>query len=363
MSNWLQSSFDFSPVADGADLDSSLKEYSHMKKLRMTVVLGLVSLAIPSFARADFYEAVNLVSDVPGLALITDPLLSNPWGVAISASSPFWVANAASSTATLYAGTDETNFTKNPLEVQIPGGRPAGQIFNGNGAEFGGTRFIFSGLNGTINGWSSGTTAALEVTVDGAAYTGLAMGTSSAGQDLLFAANVRAGSVDVFDTNYQQVDTGGGFSDPDLDPKFHPFNVQNFGGVLFVTYENTVERDRDGVVNMFDTDGNFLGRFADGGTLNSPWGLALAPADFGEFSNAMLVGGFGDGRISAFDPNTGDFLGLLKDDDGNPWVFERLWTLTFGNGGSGGAANTLYFAAGINNEVNGLFGLVRPGSK
>lgn len=328
---------------------------------RITVLGALAMLALtPSGGWADSYQATFLVSNVPGMAEITDPLLQNPWGVSFSSSSPFWISNAGSSTSTLYSGDVNGNpLTKAGLEVSIPGGPPTGQVNNSTG-DFGGAIFIFAGINGTLSAWSGGTQAALVATVDGASYRGLALGTDSTGANLLYAANVRGGTVDVFDANFQLVDNGGAFTDPDLDPDFTPFNVVNFGGVLMVTYKSISDPDEGGAINMFDTDGNFLGRFTDGGTLNAPWGLALAPDTFGEFSGALLVGGFGDGRISAFDPNTGDFLGLLKDSEGNPWVFERLWALIFGNGGSGGDPNTLYFTAGINAQQDGLFGSLLP---
>jgi len=285
--------------------------------------------------------------------------LKNPWGMAFGPTGPFWAANAGTSTATIYSGSDASDFTKLSLEVSIPGGNPSGLVFNSTN-DFGNSLFIFAGLNGTINSWSGGTTADLQATVDGAVYTGIAMGTNSEGLDFLYAANAVAGTVDVFDASFQLVDTAGAFTDPDLDANFSPFNIVNIGGTLLVTYLNSADEDHGGIINQFDMDGNFLRRFAEGGSLNAPWGLATAPENFGEFGNALLVGGFGDGRISAFDPNTGAFLGLLKDDDGNPWVFERLWTLKFGNGGQGGDPGILYFTAGINDEQDGLFGSLQP---
>ena len=328
----------------------------------IAVLGGLALLAlIPALGRAGSYQATFLVSDIPDLALITDPSLINPWGVSFSATSPFWVSNAGTSTATLYSGSDDTNFAKNSLVVSIPGGAPSGQV-NNSTTDFGGAHFIFAGLNGTINSWSSGTVADLRATVPDAGYTGITMGADSAGNNLLFAANHRAGTIDVFDADFNLVDSGNSFIDPDLDPSFTPFNVQNIGGTVYVMYQSLDTPAQGGVVNMFDTDGNFQGRFTNGGSLNAPWGITIAPDDFGQFSNAVLVGGFGDGRISAFDANTGAFIDFLKDDDGNPWVFDHLWTLTFGNGGSGGDPSTLYFTAGINNEQDGLFGSFTPGS-
>jgi uncharacterized protein (TIGR03118 family) len=331
---------------------------------RTLVAIGLAVLALaPIRALADSYDATYLVSNIPGMAQITDPLLTNPWGITYLPTGPFWVANEGSDSSTVYSGdVNGSPFMKSPTEVTIPGGRPTGIVSN-SGSAFAGARFIFAALNGTINSWSSGSQAVLRATVPGAFYTGLAIGTDSASNNRLYAANVTAGTIDVFDTNYQQVDTGGAFSDPDLPPGFAPFNVQRIhANILVVTYVNTQDRDHGGVINGFDTDGNLLGRFAEGGSLNAPWGLALAPAGFGQFSHALLVGNFGDGHISAFNPHTGEFLGLLLDANGNPWYFERLWGLTFGNGVSAGDHTTLYFAAGINHQHDGLFGSLKLGS-
>jgi uncharacterized protein (TIGR03118 family) len=312
-----------------------------------------------AMAQAGSYKATYLVSDIDGLAEITDAHLVDPWGVSFSATGPFWVSNAGTATSTVYSGdVNGSQFMQNSTIVNIPG-PPTGQVRNTTSG-FDGASFIFAALNGTISAWSSGSDAVLKATVNGAVYTGLALGTSSTGDNFLYAANSGAGSVDMFDAHYQQVDTTGLFVDPNLDPNFYPFNVQNIGGILYVTYENKANPNSGGVVNTFDTDGNFLMRISQGGTLNAPWGVAIAPDNFGDFSNALLVGGFGDGRISAFDPNTGDFLGLLRDDDGNPWVIDGLWALVFGNGGSAGDQTTLYFTAGINNERDGLMGSLKP---
>jgi uncharacterized protein (TIGR03118 family) len=343
------------------------------------------------------YQTTNLVADTAdphdstGQALgapeIVDPNLTNPWGISLSASSPFWVANQHSSTSTLYAGDhlqpDGTisPIMKNALEVSVP--TPTGTVFNnttgftlanGNPASF-----IFDGLNGTISAWNAGdgTTAEVKNTIAGASYTGLAIGTSSTGANFLYAANQTTGKIDVFDSNFQltTLGPGGNFEDPNLPPgsPYKAFNIQNLGGTLYVAYDKVVtvngvtDREHDGIVDAFDTDGHFLRRVVTGG-VNAPWGLALAPDNFGPFSNDLLVGNFGlgDGKINVYDPNTGQFLGNLTDANGNPISIEGLWGLTFGNGGSGGDPNALYFAAGINRTgansfgaADGLFGSIR----
>src|SRR5262245_21695866 len=206
---------------------------------RFPVVLGSLALLalLPTFSRADFYKVTFLASDIPDLAVVYDPLLVNPWGVSFSATGPFWVSNAGTNSSTVYSGdVNGSMFMKNSTEVSIPGA-PTGQVRN-TLAGFGGASFIFAALNGTISSWWSGPTATLQVAVPEAVYTGLAQGTSSTGDGFRYAANNAAGTIDVFDTNYQQVDTGGAFTDPNLDPDLVPFNVQNFNGTLYVTYSS-----------------------------------------------------------------------------------------------------------------------------
>ena len=193
----------------------------------------------------------------------------------------------------------------------------------------------------------------------GAVYNGLAIGTGSDGDHYLWAANTAAGTVDTFDANYNLTTSDGGFVDPNLDPKYSPYNVQLIPGMgLFVTYIDTTDALQGGVVNVFDTDGNFQGRFATDGTLNAPWGVAMAPNNWGPYSGTILVGNFGDGQINVFD-TSGNFLDYLRNHRGNPFVFDNLWALSFGNGGSGGDTNALYFTAGINNQADGLLGSIR----
>jgi uncharacterized protein (TIGR03118 family) len=344
------------------------------------------------------YSQTNLVSSLAsppgGAPEVVDTSLKNPWGISFSSTSPFWVADQRTGVSTLYAGDHlqpdgtVTPITKNSLTVTIPPraggtqGSPTGTVFNAttdfvlsNGQP---ARFIFDGLDGTITAWNGGTTAELKATVAGASYTGLAIGTSSSGGNFLYAANQATGKIDVFDANFQltTLGPGGNFEDPNLPPgsPFRAFNVQNINGTLYVTYDKVVtsggvtDREHDGIVDAFDTDGHFLRRVVTGG-VNAPWGVALAPDNFGAFSGALLIGnfGFGDGKINAYNPDTGAFLGNLTDANGQPLAIEGLWALAFGNGGNAGDPNALYFAAGINRTgansfgaADGLFGSLRP---
>jgi uncharacterized protein (TIGR03118 family) len=273
-------------------------------------------------------------------------------------------------------------------------GSPTGQVFNGTtdfvisaGGHSGPALFITAGLDGAIAGWNpnvpgpGSTQFIIAATVPGAVYTGLAIGANSSG-NFLYAANNNTGRIDVFDRNFQltTLGPGGTFEDPSMPPgsPFRVFNIQNLGGTLYVTYNQIstiinpngtlgTDKEHGGIVDAFDTSGHFLRRVVSNG-VNAPWGLTLAPSNFGPFSNALLVGNFGlgDGKINAYDPNTGAFLGNITDATGKPIAIEGLWAITFGNGGSGGDTNALYFAAGINRAgansfgaADGLFGSIR----
>jgi uncharacterized protein (TIGR03118 family) len=342
-----------------------------------TVIL-VAALTVP--ARAQFFKQTNLVSDIPGMAALTDPLLVNPWGVSLGPTTPFWVSDAGKAVATLYAVNPTTGVvTKVPLNVSIPG-RPSGQVFNGStdfvvsaGGASGAARFIFAGLNGHVFGWNPGvpppptSTQAVDAATGTppAVYTGIALGMRPSGQ-FLYAANPAGRRIDVYDHTFTKVTTPGSFTDPNLPAGDAPFNVANIRGRLFVSYTGPT-----GAINIFDTDGHFIRRFATGGTLLNSWGMVMAPAGFGEFSHALLVGNFnrgnpanGPGLISAFkleedDENDepGEFIGLLKGTNGAPLMIDGLWALIFGTGSaSGGNPQVLYFAAGIQNEAHGLFG-------
>jgi len=334
------------------------------------VVASLGSTAFAQAPTANAYVQHNLVSDIPGMADVTDSHLVAPWGISESATSPFWISNEGTGTSTLYNGSGTiTNLVvtiapgaKSPTPTQ-----PTGQVQNNttgfilaNGTK---ASFIFDGMDGTVTAWNSGTTAA--VMVDNSAtssYTGLAIGTSANGPTL-YAANVKTGKVDVFDTNFKPTTLSGSFSDPAIPTGYAPFNIWNIGGKLYVTYTTQPAAVGNGFVSVFDLNGNLLTHLVSNGPLNEPWGIAIAPSTFGAFAGDLIVGNFGDGKINAFDPATGKSLGALQDTKGNPIVIPNLWGLIFGNGKSGGDPNYLYFTAtivGTGGAFHGLFGSLAP---
>lgn len=337
----------------------------------MTSTIACCVFAASACFGQDGYLQTNLVSNMPGVAANTDPNLQNAWGIASSATSPFWVSDNGAGVSTLYnsSGTPQSLVVTVPAAGSASGGTPTGVVFNPTSdfETFTGTpaRFIFATEDGTISGWAPSTTQAT-VKVDnapsGAVYKGLASGNNGSG-NFLYATNFHSNAIDVFNGTYTATSLAGNFTDPNLPAGFAPFGIQNIANTLFVTYakQNAAGHDDvagpgNGFVDKFDLSGNFLGRFASNGTLNSPWGLALAPAGFGTFAGDILVGNFGDGRINVFDPTTGAFLGQLKDPSGNPITIDGLWGLRVGNGGNGGDPNTVYFSAGPNGEADGLFG-------
>ena len=354
------------------------------------VAIGLSSSAIPLSAQ-NVYLRTNLVSDIAGVANFTDPNLVNPWGITSSATSPFWISDNGAGVSTLYNGEGMAFPTSSPLVVTIPTppnakagavAAPTGVVFNGSGdfvvsggGKSGVARFIFATEDGTISGWSPGVDATHAILVVnnsgpglsadrthlGAVYKGLAIGNNGSG-NFLFATNFRSAVVEIYDGQFRLVKT---FTDPNVPSGFAPFGIRNINGQLFVTFakQNAQKHDDvagpgNGFVDIFDLSGNLQKRFASQGTLNSPWGLVLTPANFGAFSNALLLGNFGDGRINAFDPITGNFLGQLQDPFGNTLAINGLWGLIFGNGATAGPATTLFFTAGIADEAHGLFGSI-----
>jgi uncharacterized protein (TIGR03118 family) len=312
------------------------------------------------------YSQVNLVSDVPGVAINTDPNLKNPWGVSFAPASPFWISNQASNTATLYNGAGNLV----PLVVSIPPSGfptgPTGQVFNGTSSfnlpDGSPAVFLFDTLDGRILGWNggAGTTAVNVSTIAGAVYTGLAIA-SSGGANYIYAAD-NTGHITVFDASFSNV-TGttfaGKFVDPNPVAGFHPFNIQSIGGNLYVTYAAVTSQGvglPGGFVDEFNSSGTFLKRIATNGSLYAPWGVTLAPAAFGSFGGDLLIGQFGDGEILVYDPSTDQFLGTINGTNGMPIVNPFLWSLDFRTGGTNVNTNALYFTAGYNNQLDGLFG-------
>ncbi len=337
--------------------------------------LALAAATFVSTAAGAQYVQRNLASDIPGLADNTDAQLKNPWGMSFSAGSPFWISDAGTGLSTLYNGAG----VKQGLVVTIPGpggvglGVPTGQVFNnassfglGNGAN---ATFMFASATGTISGWNGAAVTTAINKVDGSArgssYTGLAIAGSGA-TARLYGANFGTGVVDVFDGSFAQIFTGG-FIDLTLPAGYAPFNVQNIGGNIVVTYAlkdpvtgDDVAGAGHGFVDVYDPNGLLLRRVASDAVLNSPWGVTLAPASFGPFGGALLVGNFGDGTIHAYDFFTGALLGQITDAHGAPIVNDGLWALAFRTGGPGVDPNALYFTAGIEDEAHGLFASLTP---
>jgi uncharacterized protein (TIGR03118 family) len=302
-------------------------------------------------------------------AVTIDPDLVNPWGVSFAPTSPFWVSDNKTGVATLYNGAG----TKIPLTVTIPPSpsSPTGQVFNSGAAnafQIAGTKpvFIFDSEDGVISGWAAsfGTTAQTAFTSSmGAVYKGLALGSDAAG-DHLYAADFHNGVVQEFTNTFGSSTS---FTDPNVAAGFAPFNAQVLNGKLYVTFAKQDAEARDdvagpgnGYVDVFNLDGTLNRRLvSQGGEINSPWGLAIAPDSFHEHAGDLLVGNFGDGTISTFDNLTGAFKGKLLGLDGLPLVFGDLWALTPGNGVTG-STQKIYFTAGLSEESHGLFGVLTP---
>ena len=366
-------------------------------KISRLVALFL-ALSFPSLTFAQHYTQTNLVTDMGSSAPVTDSNLKNAWGLSRSTGSPWWVSDNGTGVSTLYniAGTTSTlAATVNPRVVVIPPpngststSTPTGQVFNGS-ADFTlapgiPALFIFVTEDGTISGWNPGfdsahpNNAVLKVdNSPNAVYKGVTTGDVD-GVRYLYVANFRSGHIEVYDTNFKAVTSSSSsdgdhqenfseksFDDGKIPEGYAPFNVQNIGGSLFVTYakQNAAQHDDVagagfGFVDIFSTTGKLEGRLEHGPWLNSPWGVVWAPRDFGEFSNRVLVGNFGSGQIAAFNGFTGKFIGLMQNQNpnGTTLAIDGLWALAFGNSANAGPYNALFFTAGPNGEANGLFG-------
>jgi uncharacterized protein (TIGR03118 family) len=320
------------------------------------------------------YVATALITDtvLPAYGQThTDSLLVNPWGIAFNPQGFVWVANNGSDSSTLYDG----NGVPQSTIVTTPAA-PTGIVFNpttdfgiAQGAASGVPPFIFATEDGALAAWAPDVDAGAALQIFdgsslGASYKGLALATQN-GAGFLYAADFHGGVIDMFDGGYNLVAAPGGFADPNLPAGYAPFGIQTIGDEIFITYaQRAAQGDEEvtgaglGIVDVFDTSGNLLQRLVTGGVLNAPWGIAKAPANFGDFSNALLVANFGDGTINAFDFETGAFLGTLSDPDGNFIVIDGLWGIAFGNGVNGQPSNTLFFTAGPNAETHGLYGRI-----
>jgi uncharacterized protein (TIGR03118 family) len=356
-------------------------------------------LSASAFAATNFVRT-DLIADKDGVAAVTDPNLVGTWGISASASSPFWVSNTANGTSSVYTVSDATPATLtapvvSTTLVAVPPsannkasktGLPTGQVVNGYGVgnldvtpasgttPAVGSNFIFATLDGTIAA-RMGATSVIMVDngAKGAVYTGLAIGVSNAGPTL-YAANFSQGTIDTFDKNWKPITMAGGFLDPDLPNSYYPSNIQRYGRRLYVAYNLSDGTGSygypgagTGLIDVFDLNGNLLQRLVPNNQwMNLPWGLAVTGANFGSFSYALIVGNFGDGTISAFDLNSGNYLGTMQDGKGNAISISGLWGLQWGNGGSGGSGSALYFAASpgagpSGYSQHGLFGSLKPG--
>jgi uncharacterized protein (TIGR03118 family) len=357
-----------------------------------TVATALVAvfisyLGVPAAVKAGGgYIETDLVSNRPG-AVIQDLKLVNAWGLVAGPTTPFWVSDNGTGFATLYAvPSGGLTVSKNPLEVSIPAcddlsghsGTPTGVVFNSTtgfviskGSASAPARFLFATEDGTIVGWAptvDPTHGIIAVPANcaspvNAVYKGLAIATTGTGA-FLYAANFQTGVVDMYDANFHVVKS---FTDPDAGAAFHPFNVAVIGDKLFVTFAVRNPRTGDnvpgkgsGIVSVFSLDGTFDKRFAEGGHLKAPWGMALVPSsNFGPLANTLWIGNFGDGRINAFDPSSGAFIDQVRDSNGKPIVIDGLWALQVGTATTCGT-HTVCFTAGPNDEKDGLFGSLNP---
>jgi uncharacterized protein (TIGR03118 family) len=327
----------------------------------------------------------NLVSDQAGVAAHTDPNLVNPWGIAFGPSSFFWIANNGTGTSTVYDANGAPSPANSPIVVTIPPpsgaaagstAAPTGIVFNDTsafGVGSGGSEpssFLFATEGGTIAGWNpTANPRRAFTTVDRSSTDAIYKGMVTAkngNEQLLYATNFHAGTVDVFDADFNPVTTGlasNAFQDSSLPAGYAPFGIHMVEGNLFVTYakqdankEDDVRGAGNGFVDEYRTDGTLVRRFAPNGVLDAPWAVTLAPSDFGLFGDALLVGNFGDGKIHAFDLQNGTMMGTLMDVNGAPLVIDGLWDLVTGNGKNAGDASKLYFTAGPDDEQHGLFG-------
>lgn len=335
-------------------------------------VVGLGLVCASTATAGPFVRQTSIVASDPATTAIAhNPNLINAWGIARSATSPFWISAADTGLSPIYRGngTLVNTITVTPAPGNTTGS-PTGIVNNptsgfqltpGNNA-----RFLFATEDGTISGWNPLVNATASVimvdnSAGGANYKGLTLGTSSSGT-FLYAANFGQGRIDVYDSSFAAVSLPGSFTDPTLPAGYSPFNVQALGGRLFVTYAPESGGDEvtgagNGIVDEYDLAGNLVARVASNGVLNAPWGLDFAPATWDAFAGALLVGNFGDGRINMFDPATYAFLGTLMDvRDRRPLEIDGLWALMNGSGSSLTSADFVYFSAGPDDEAQGLFG-------
>lgn len=339
------------------------------------------SLAGPAVLAAprDVYRVHALVSDGSQQSESTNPDLKNGWGIAATATSPWWISSNLPQLAAIINGAGESQ----QLVVQVPGS-PTGVVANPgtafpvtDGTNTGSSIFLFATLEGRIAGWNPGVGSGSPSTMafvikdnasTGAVYTGIAAATTVGG-DRLYASDFHNARIDVFDGSLNPVVNTGAFIDPKLPDGYAPFNVMVLNGRVLVAYAKVdpgtgeeLKGQGLGVVDVYDTDGQLLARVATKGQLNAPWGMTIAPPEFGKVGGDLLIGNFGDGRIQAFkmssDMRSFSPDGVLRDESNKQIVIDGLWGIGFGNGAQSGLQSTLYFAAGPQDETAGLFGSI-----
>ena len=319
----------------------------------------VAAFAFSEGAMAAKFTVTNLVSDQPGIAANTDPDLVNAWGLSHAPGGPLWVSDNGTDESTIYDSSGNKQFG-----VSLSPGAPTGTVFvSGSGwviakgAKSGSAIFLFDTESGAIEGWNpsvdQNAVVALDNSAKGAVYKGLAMDSAT---NRLFAANFAKNKVEIYDNTFKQI---GSFTDSALPKRFAPFNVAVLNGKLYVAFAkrelhgiDELHKQGLGYVDVFDTGGNLQKRLIANGRLNAPWGMTIAPRGFGKFSGSLLVGNFGNGRIHAYDANTGDFMGTLQGTDGKPIAIDGLWALD-GTTGSG-----VTFTAGPGDESHGLLGTI-----
>jgi uncharacterized protein (TIGR03118 family) len=357
--------------------DSMLQQSALVTLRRFIVVCFAMALLGSTTLLAQTYVQTNLVSDIPGLAPTTDHFLVNPWGIARAPAGPWWVSDNETGVSTLYngLGVPIENPPGSQFVVNIPNApnssgnaSPTGTVFNGS-SDFHGDIFIFVAEDGIISGWNPAVNlfnAHIEVDHSATAiYKGVTIASFN-GANYLYAADFHTGTLEIFDKNFQPFSFGANaFVDPQIPDGFGPFNVQAIGNAVVVTYAKQDEDAEDevagkglGFVDVFTPNGTLIMRLESGDWMNAPWGVALAPANFGELSNRLLIGNFGSGLIAAFDAADGSFVSFLKQSPGAPMKINGLWGLGFGNNAAAGPSNTLFFAAGHANEHHGVFGAI-----
>ena len=333
------------------------------RAIALAAFLGLVMLFGSTVAHAQ-YEVTNLVSNQAKTARTTDPLIVNAWGLTYAPGGPFWISDNGSGWSTLYSGSG----AKAPLNVLIPSagdgpGSPTGIAFNNPADREFQVRgwpsiFLFVTLDGTISGWapqSNPNAAIIAVNTPGAVYTGFAI-TSHASGNFIFAADNANNKVDIYDGSFHLVTS---FTDTALPAGFAPFGIQDFGGLVYVSFAST-SGAAGGFIDIYSESGTLLKQVASGAPLNQPWGFAIAPKNFGPLSNTLLVSNnTNTGTINAFNAITGQFVGTLKDVNDKPIQINQIWGIEFGGGTpADGASNQLFFTAGPDNNKAGTFGLI-----